>query len=67
MNQMHRELPQEFDRLLWGTLMPVQVRLGSEIVSIRARGTFRWRSVIPNFSRSGSVMWIVFAPRCATS
>lgn len=39
MNQTHRELPQEFDRLPWGTLMPVQVRLGSEIVSIRARGT----------------------------
>jgi membrane protease subunit (stomatin/prohibitin family) len=39
MNQIRRELAQEFDRLPWGTLMPVQVRLGSEIVSIRARGT----------------------------
>ena len=31
--------PQEFNDLLWGTLTPVMLRLGSEIVSVRARGS----------------------------
>jgi len=40
------DAPQEFNDLRWGTPMPVMLRLGSEIVSVRARGS--WSVAVSN-------------------
>jgi membrane protease subunit (stomatin/prohibitin family) len=40
------DTPQEFNDLSWGTPMPIMLRLGSEIVSLRARGI--WSIVVSN-------------------
>ncbi|MCE1253706.1 MAG: SPFH domain-containing protein [Anaerolineae bacterium] len=34
------QVSQEFSDLRWGTMMPVMVKIGDNIVQLRARGTF---------------------------